>query len=211
MPSAERIAQYGRSRATLDATGRRHRTIIRPVSPRRTPWSSILEEEGRASHPPGEMRSVSKGAHNKWKRAIRNGGLRRQKVWLVTAAGGGKRGGEHNNQPNEGRTGCRATKCKDSNGREGGGGGDCGGEGDGGGVCCGEVRGNGGDDNDDDDNNDDRDDGNDHSCGVVGEGCGDGDSGGEGEGAGDGCSECDGDCGDDGGCRSNGVGPQWLR
>ena len=38
---AERIAQYGRSRATLDATGRRHRAIIRPVSPRRTPWSSI--------------------------------------------------------------------------------------------------------------------------------------------------------------------------
>jgi hypothetical protein len=38
----ERIAQYGRSRATLDATGRRHRVIIRPVAPRRTPWSSIL-------------------------------------------------------------------------------------------------------------------------------------------------------------------------
>jgi hypothetical protein len=39
---AERIAQYGRSRATLDATGRRHRAIICPVSPQRTPWSSIL-------------------------------------------------------------------------------------------------------------------------------------------------------------------------
>ena len=39
--SAERIAQYGRSRATLDATGRRHRASIRPVSPQRTPWSSI--------------------------------------------------------------------------------------------------------------------------------------------------------------------------
>jgi hypothetical protein len=39
---AERIAQYGRSRATLDATGRRDRASIRPVSSRRTPWSSIL-------------------------------------------------------------------------------------------------------------------------------------------------------------------------
>jgi len=38
---AERIAQYGRSRATLDATGRCHRASIRPVSPQRTPWSSI--------------------------------------------------------------------------------------------------------------------------------------------------------------------------
>ena len=28
---AERIAQYGRSRATLDATGRRHWASIRPV------------------------------------------------------------------------------------------------------------------------------------------------------------------------------------
>ena len=34
---AERIAQYGRSRATLDATGLRHWAIIRPVLPRRTP------------------------------------------------------------------------------------------------------------------------------------------------------------------------------
>jgi len=38
---AERIAQYGRSWATLDAIGHRHRASIRPVLPRRTPWSSI--------------------------------------------------------------------------------------------------------------------------------------------------------------------------
>ena len=38
---AERITQCGRSRATLDATGRRHRASIHPVLPRRTPWSSI--------------------------------------------------------------------------------------------------------------------------------------------------------------------------
>ncbi len=38
---AERIAQYGRSRAALDATGRRHRASIHPVSPERTPWSLI--------------------------------------------------------------------------------------------------------------------------------------------------------------------------
>ena len=30
---AERITQYGRSRATLDATGRHHRASIRPVLP----------------------------------------------------------------------------------------------------------------------------------------------------------------------------------
>ena len=41
--NAERIAQYGRSIATLNATGHRHRASIRPVSPRRMPWSSILE------------------------------------------------------------------------------------------------------------------------------------------------------------------------
>ena len=35
---AERITQYG---ATLDATGRRDRASIWPVSPRRTPRSSI--------------------------------------------------------------------------------------------------------------------------------------------------------------------------
>jgi len=39
--NAERIAQYGRSRATLDPTQRRAQASIRPVSPRRTPWSSI--------------------------------------------------------------------------------------------------------------------------------------------------------------------------
>jgi hypothetical protein len=38
---AERIAQYGRSRATLDATGRHHWVSIHPVSPQRTPWLSI--------------------------------------------------------------------------------------------------------------------------------------------------------------------------
>ena len=40
--SAERISQYVRSRATLDATKCRHRASIRPVLPQRTPWSSIL-------------------------------------------------------------------------------------------------------------------------------------------------------------------------
>ena len=35
------IAQYGRSSATLDATGCRHLASIRPVLPRRMPWSSI--------------------------------------------------------------------------------------------------------------------------------------------------------------------------
>jgi len=39
---AERITQYSRSRATLDASGCRHQASIRPVSPRRTPWPSIL-------------------------------------------------------------------------------------------------------------------------------------------------------------------------
>jgi hypothetical protein len=38
---AKRIAQNGRSSATLDATGRRHWEIIRPASPQRTPWSLI--------------------------------------------------------------------------------------------------------------------------------------------------------------------------
>ncbi len=42
---AECIAQYGRSRATLDATICRHWASIRPVSPRRTPWSSILAQK----------------------------------------------------------------------------------------------------------------------------------------------------------------------
>ena len=40
---AKRIAQYCWSRATLDATGLRHQAIIHPISPRWTPWSSILE------------------------------------------------------------------------------------------------------------------------------------------------------------------------
>ncbi len=41
---AKRITQYqyGRSRATLDATGCRHRVIICPAWPRRMPWSLIL-------------------------------------------------------------------------------------------------------------------------------------------------------------------------
>ena len=39
--SAECIAQYFRSRATLDATERCDRASICPVSPQRTPWSSI--------------------------------------------------------------------------------------------------------------------------------------------------------------------------
>jgi hypothetical protein len=39
---AERIARYGRSRATIDATGRRHRVSISPVLPQRMPWSSTL-------------------------------------------------------------------------------------------------------------------------------------------------------------------------
>ena len=39
---AERIAQQSMSRATLDATGRRHWAIICPVLPWRMPWSSIL-------------------------------------------------------------------------------------------------------------------------------------------------------------------------
>ena len=40
---AEHIAQYDRSKATLDATGCCHRASICPVLARRTPWSSILE------------------------------------------------------------------------------------------------------------------------------------------------------------------------
>ena len=38
---AESIVQYGRSRATLDATERRNRASICPILPRRTPWLSI--------------------------------------------------------------------------------------------------------------------------------------------------------------------------
>jgi hypothetical protein len=43
--NAERIAQYGRSMATLDATICRHWSSIRPVSPRRAPWSLILAQK----------------------------------------------------------------------------------------------------------------------------------------------------------------------
>ena len=39
---AKRIAPYGRSRATLDAIGRRHWASIHTVLPRQMPWSSIL-------------------------------------------------------------------------------------------------------------------------------------------------------------------------
>jgi len=38
----ERIAHCGRSRATLDATGRHHRASIHPISPQQMPWSSIF-------------------------------------------------------------------------------------------------------------------------------------------------------------------------
>ena len=40
--NAERIAQYVRSRATLDATKHRNWAKICPVSPQQTPWSLIL-------------------------------------------------------------------------------------------------------------------------------------------------------------------------
>jgi hypothetical protein len=39
---AKHIAQYGKSRATLDNTGHRHWASIRPILPLRTPWSLIL-------------------------------------------------------------------------------------------------------------------------------------------------------------------------
>ena len=39
---SERIAQYGRCRATLDATERCDWACICPVLPQRTPWSLIL-------------------------------------------------------------------------------------------------------------------------------------------------------------------------
>ena len=39
---AKHIIQYGRSSVTLDATERRDWAIIRPVSPRRLPGSSVL-------------------------------------------------------------------------------------------------------------------------------------------------------------------------
>jgi hypothetical protein len=41
----ERIAQYSRSRATLDATICRHWASIHPVSLRQTPWSSVLAKK----------------------------------------------------------------------------------------------------------------------------------------------------------------------
>jgi hypothetical protein len=41
----ERIPHDGRSRATLDAIGRRHWASICPILPRRTPWSSILAQK----------------------------------------------------------------------------------------------------------------------------------------------------------------------
>ena len=122
------------------------------------------EEEGRASHPPGKMRCLPNEAHNKRMRAVCNGGLRRGNVWLVTAAGGGKRGVEHNNQPKEGRAERRAPKRKDGNGSEGGDGGDCGGEGDGGGVCCGEDICNGDNDEGDNDNDNNYDGDDDDGC-----------------------------------------------
>ena len=40
--NAECIVQYGRYRATIDATERCNWASIHPVSPQRTPWSSIL-------------------------------------------------------------------------------------------------------------------------------------------------------------------------
>ena len=39
------------------------------------------------------MRCVPKGAYNKWMRVVHNGGLRRQRAWLVMAAGEVRRGG----------------------------------------------------------------------------------------------------------------------
>jgi len=45
---AERIAQYGRYRATLDATGRRHWSSIRPAA-RRPGISSYLAGEDKST------------------------------------------------------------------------------------------------------------------------------------------------------------------
>jgi hypothetical protein len=39
---AKHIARFSMSRATLDATGHHHWASIRPISLRRTPWSSIF-------------------------------------------------------------------------------------------------------------------------------------------------------------------------
>jgi hypothetical protein len=38
---AKRITQYGRCRATLDATERLDQASIHPILPQRMPWSSI--------------------------------------------------------------------------------------------------------------------------------------------------------------------------
>ena len=46
---AERIAQYSRSRAALDATGRRHRAIIRPVSWRKQSSCGVVKSLFAAS------------------------------------------------------------------------------------------------------------------------------------------------------------------
>jgi hypothetical protein len=40
--NAKHIAQYGRSRATLDATGHCHWASFHPVSPQHMPWLVIL-------------------------------------------------------------------------------------------------------------------------------------------------------------------------
>ena len=45
--NAERIAQCSMSMATLEATRRHHRAIIRPVLSRQTPWSSIFGLKNR--------------------------------------------------------------------------------------------------------------------------------------------------------------------
>jgi len=58
---AERIAQHGRSRATLDATGCHHQLSICPVLPRRTPWSSIMHKKSSC----GVVKSLSKASTKK--------------------------------------------------------------------------------------------------------------------------------------------------
>jgi hypothetical protein len=72
------------------------------------------EEEGRASHHPGKMRSVPKGAHNKRRGAVHDRGLQRQRVWLVMAAGGVRRGVNTtiSQKRDAQRAGCRAPKRK---------------------------------------------------------------------------------------------------
>jgi hypothetical protein len=58
---AEHIAQYSRSRATLDATGRRHWASIRPISPQQMPWSSILAKKSSC----GVVKSLFKASVQK--------------------------------------------------------------------------------------------------------------------------------------------------